>query len=104
VIPVYLSMQNPYRTEDATYAAQFIEFEASPGSRKLVNLQHELERLKALGHDGIIAPSDGVRMANFFGEGPGHDVLNYIVFDPTQVKSATGNYGAFDPANPDLRR
>jgi hypothetical protein len=28
----------------------------------------------------------------------------YIVFEPTQIKSATGNRGTFDPADPDIRR
>lgn len=28
---------------------------------------------------------------------------SYIVFSPTQIKSATGNSGAFDPDNPDIR-
>lgn len=28
---------------------------------------------------------------------------SYIIFDPTQVKSATGNNGEFDPNNPDIR-
>jgi len=27
----------------------------------------------------------------------------WVVFEPTQIKSATGNSGAFDPANPDIR-
>ncbi len=28
---------------------------------------------------------------------------SFVVFDPTQIKSATGNRGTFDPANPDIR-
>lgn len=28
---------------------------------------------------------------------------SYVVFSPTQIKSATGNTGAFDPDNPDIR-
>jgi hypothetical protein len=28
----------------------------------------------------------------------------WVAFDPTQVKSATGNIGAFDPTNPNLRK
>ena len=33
--------------------------------------------------------------------GPGTD---YVVFDPRAIKSATENSGAFDPADPDIRR
>lgn len=31
------------------------------------------------------------------------DGVNYVVFDPRQVKSADSNTGAFDPGNPDIR-
>lgn len=53
--------------------------------------------LRAMGFDGIThigggrVKSDGVR----------HRV--YVAFDPEQIKSATGNRGTFDPANPDIR-
>ena len=53
--------------------------------------------LRAMGHDGIThigggrVKSDGVR----------HRV--YIAFEPTQVKSATGNNGEFDGTNSDIR-
>ncbi len=33
----------------------------------------------------------------------GYGVVNIAVFNPTQIKSATGNTGAFDPTNPDIR-
>lgn len=106
VMPVYLSMRNPYRTSDQLYAAQFLqcmqEWVPREGATPAVDVAVEVARLKALGHDGIIAPSDGVRLANAFGEGPGHDVMNYLVFEPTQVKSAVGNCGAFDPMTGDI--
>ena len=28
--------------------------------------------------------------------------LHYMVFEPEQIKSATGNRGTFDPSNPDI--
>jgi hypothetical protein len=28
----------------------------------------------------------------------------YIVFDPTQIKSAIGNRGTYDPNDPDIRK
>ena len=31
------------------------------------------------------------------------DAKNYAVFDPNQIKSATGNSGAFSPINKDIR-
>lgn len=41
------------------------------------------------GYDGIVATENGEQ--------------TYAVLTPTQIKSATGNSGAFDPANPDVR-
>ncbi len=50
----------------------------------------ELERAKELGYDSArVTDGDGV--------------INLAVFNPTQVKSATGNTGAFSPTNPDIR-
>ena len=33
----------------------------------------------------------------------GNDLPQIVAFKPTQIKSATGNNGQFDPANPDIR-
>jgi hypothetical protein len=43
------------------------------------------EGIKEKGHDGVIT-KDG----------------EYVVFEPTQIKSATGNNGQFEPNNPDI--
>lgn len=45
--------------------------------------------LKQMGYDAIMFRDDG------------HDTV--AVFDPTQIKSATGNIGTFDPNDPDVR-
>lgn len=73
VIPVYLSLQNPYMAEG-------IESQSITSARR--------DELIAMGHDGVI----GV-----FG-----DVREFVAFEPTQVKSAIGNDGSFDPADPSL--
>ncbi len=46
-------------------------------------------------HDGVILKNDAG--AN------GKTVETYIVFEPTQIKSATDNIGTFDASNPDIR-
>jgi len=51
-------------------------------------------RAEANGFDGLILWDDG--------EGVGRG-LDYVVFDPSQVKSATDNNGQFNPTNPDIR-
>lgn len=45
-------------------------------------------------HDGIIVDATG----DF-----GYKGGQYVVFEPTQIKSATGNLGTFDESNPDIR-
>lgn len=67
VMPVYLSLQNPFiETGDYTKTPK-------------------VPKLKEQGYDGIIA-QDG----------------QIIAFYPEQIKSAIGNSGAFDPANPNI--
>jgi hypothetical protein len=54
-----------------------------------------VEAAKKLGYDSVI----------FNDENPdtGDSFEAWALFEPTQIKSATGNSGAFDPANPDIR-
>lgn len=53
---------------------------------------------KAAGFDGIVM--DASRFKNM--EGAKDGAKHYIVFKPTQIKSATGNRGTFDPKNPNI--
>ncbi len=69
----YLAMKNPFVTSDRNAVRAM-------GMKNLV----------AQGYDGIIATGTT-------GE------KQYIVFDKSQVKSATGNSGTFDPTNADIR-
>ena len=51
------------------------------------------ETLMKQGYDGILAP------AEYDSKTP-----NYVVFEPTQVKSALGNRGTYDPKDPDISK
>ena len=51
------------------------------------------------GYDGIELDYDGHRWVN----GVRENVHTYIVFNPTQIKSATDNVGTFDSDEPDIR-
>ena len=51
------------------------------------------EILKKQGFDGILAP------AEYDSKTP-----NYVVFEPTQVKSALGNRGTYDPKDPNISK
>jgi hypothetical protein len=85
VSPAYLSLRNPLEHDQST---------SHRGNADLISAA------KAGGHDGVIIRNayDGVRND---GRSPKTDV--YVAFHPEQIKSATGNTGAFDPANPDIR-
>jgi hypothetical protein len=67
VLPVFLQMKNPMYSDE-----------------KVIS-KFEIDFAKEFGHDGIIA-----RKATKTG-------VEYIVFNPNQIKSATGNRGTFDP-------
>lgn len=74
IMPVYLSLQNP----------------------KVIDLMRESDdvlkkKFIEQGYDGVVMKRDG-------------KIATAVAFYPTQIKSATGNQGTFDPANPDIRR
>lgn len=72
VMPVYLSMKNPMAVDDT------------------VITRGDIERAKAAGHDGIVAPNST------------RTGVEYVVFDSKQIKSAIGNSGKFDPNSASL--
>jgi N12 class adenine-specific DNA methylase len=73
VMPVYLAITKPYITTEQTLSDE------------------ELARIKAEGYDGIISNAAADQ-----------GYTEYVAFRPEQVKSATGNSGKFDPANPSI--
>lgn len=79
IMPVYLSIQRPLVLDGPR---------SDPKTKSSMALRDaDIERLQREGYDGII-----------------NTTYNEIVaFEPTQIKSATGNIGAFDAANPDIR-
>jgi hypothetical protein len=90
LIPVYLRLQNP------------IQYDAKEKSFMSV-LGPALALAKKRGADGVIIRNlfDNANLrANF----DLRTSTTYVVFSPTQIKSATGNSGAFDAANPDITK
>ncbi len=57
-----------------------------------------VETLKKQGYDGIIIQNTSYDSGDF-----GDNNTQYVVFEPTQIKSATDNIGTFDKSNPDIR-
>ena len=107
ILPVYVSAQNPFDYEDASHVQQVVaELNKNTDSygRKIGDkekgdlLTGNWERIenpliqkaiRALNFDGFYVQEGGVK--------------NLAVYEPTQLKSATGNTGAYDVNNPDIR-
>ena len=79
VMPVFLSIKNPATPDDL---ARLAGDARTP--RQLTAV------LKKNGFDGYIIET-------------GPENKYYVAFEPTQIKSATGNVGTFDVTNPDIR-
>jgi N12 class adenine-specific DNA methylase len=82
VQPVFIRIENPYEASD----------ESDDENRsELTAIDEDYAReLAAQGYDGVIARRNGI-------------TLWAIPFLPEQIKSAIGNNGNFDPAEPDIR-
>lgn len=77
VMPVYASLKNP------------LVLDSYETAHKLTRA--EWKKVESDGqHDGVIIRDQG-------------KISEVIAFKPTQIKSAIGNSGEFDPANPDIR-
>ncbi len=89
VIPVYLAIQNPL----------VHDFKGDEYRERTYNdlLKQALDE----GRDGAIFRNTFDHLGEKKEGGVPHDV--YVAFRPSQIKSATGNSGAFDPENPDMR-
>jgi len=89
ILPVYLSMENPLIVDFS------LDDLGQPwNSRSAMSAKEFSAILRKRGHDGVIfkgpvAPS-------------GLSDNQFMVFDPTQIKSATGNRGTFDPNSPKI--
>lgn len=73
VVPVFLSIKNPLITSDRDFVQKLGQ-----------------DGLRELGYDGVMTPVNAW----------GHQQI--LVFDPTQIKSATGNNGQFNPLDPNI--
>jgi hypothetical protein len=86
VMPVYVSLQTPFTGGVDAFWKQF----GGEGVTDAEAVQNAISE----GYDGVIATRK---------EWNDKILTHYIAFEPTQIKSATGNRGTFDPKNPDIR-
>lgn len=84
VMPTYLNMRKPYYAKLKPSQFSDPNFEAAI-----------IREAKSKGYDGVILENDTRNDLE-------KDTF-YVVFAPTQIKSATDNIGTFDGANPDIR-
>jgi hypothetical protein len=64
---------------------------------QLVSKEILRRTFETLGFDGVIDTTVGEKFGNM--AGVGSDTVHFIAFEPTQIKSAIGNTGAFDITN-----
>lgn len=84
VMPTYLNMRKPYYAKLKPSQFSDPNFEAAI-----------IREAKSKGYDGVILENDTSNDLE-------KDTF-YVVFAPTQIKSATDNIGTFDGSNPDIR-
>lgn len=84
-------------------------FDVQDDSGNLVSGDMIRQAFEQMGFDGIIDHTVhekwGRKMTKWGPSGMEHvhpDTTHYIVFEPTQIKSASGNRGTFDPKNPNI--
>ncbi len=125
VYPVYLSIQNPIDMDAPAdvgkWSDNYLFKEYGPSvdaARGMTNEQVFREIEQAMTEDGGIPADEGADMVQEAFRAMGYDGIThigggrvdakgvrhrvYIAFDPTQIKSATGNRGTFDPNEPSI--
>lgn len=95
VIPAYLNIKNPKEMPPLEGNRFGERLGADP---KWV--ANEIDKLKSQGYDSIVTTSDDL----FYRVNPQKPPKHYIIFEPTQVKSAVGNSGEYDFTNPDITK
>lgn len=86
VLPVFLSLQNPFIIEDGVLPDGRTLTDIHPRGISADSGAALQEEIKAAGHDGVILRSGG-------------EDVQFVAFEPTQIKSVS-NRGTFDPSDP----
>jgi hypothetical protein len=107
ILDVYLKMENPLYVNTFEELPEYVGEDMSVG--EAAALQREVRKM---GHDGIIKmPNHHTNWTEedweyyepeFDDKDYGDDEIEYIVFKPTQIKSASKNRGTFDPNDPNI--
>lgn len=101
IYPVYLAIKRPFRIKDSgrqddSDSIIMSVYVAGGLTRKewqgISTVQQFIDIMRGKGYDGLVYRNDIE-----------DDSDSWIVFDASQIKSATGNRGTFDPDDPDIR-
>jgi len=106
IMPVYVSAQNPFDYANDSHVQQVLEqlnlpenwkdeggygLEDLPrGQWTLIESKEIQDAIKAAGFDAFYVAEQGRK--------------NLAVYEPSQIKSATGNIGTYDKSSPDIRK
>ncbi len=96
VKPVFLSIKNPLKVSAKGESWRFIEYKG-----EVYDINELAEHAQRKKYDGLIVTRVADRGR---GDVTSKSATTYIAFSPTQIKSAIGNEGTFDPANPDITK
>jgi hypothetical protein len=88
VMPVYLSIENPYYIHDGILPDGRMLTDVHPNGISDTSGKALQKEIKRSGYDGVIFTLGG-------------EVSQLVVFDQTKIKSVN-NYGTFDPTNPNI--
>jgi hypothetical protein len=101
IYPAYLSIKNPQVTTFQLMASRARKLQNGKDDGRQIGAQ-EVEAyrtwLKSMGKDGIKIEGSGNEGSTEF-----DNQVAWIALEPSQIKSATGNIGTYDPENADIR-
>lgn len=106
ILPVFVKAENPFDYDNAEHIAKLEKYAKDRlytsdsienyigfiknGSWEDIESNKVQKAIRSLGFDGFYVKEGGVK--------------NLAVYNPEQIKSATGNQGTFDINNPDIRK
>jgi hypothetical protein len=104
IIPVYLSVQNPFDPRNPEHVDMLVDSEGFGQNKAALEIWRK--RFSAGLYDDLEGYYETMQTLGFDGfyekESPDQDFWNIGVFSPGQIKSAIGNRGTFDPNNPNI--
>jgi len=101
VMPLYARMQNPLVIDEPGMLDWARDVFAG-GNQEFPHLMPKnwVDEIRSEGYDSIMYTPP----VQYYPSGEEIKKHEYIVFEPTQLKSATGNRGTYDPNDPDIRK